>query len=627
MRAWIMVTVGALVATTVGLGASGPPAGAAVTVTSSGTEVTAHVTGASTSIGIGCVGGGIRVGGVAATPSVACTSVTDLTIVGDDTSQVFDLAGANTGFPALPAVVLNAAGGADLVLGSSKRDVVLAGAGNDQVILDAVGADDALVMGGDASDSAQIDGGAAAEAFDLAIGTPTSNIDVTGPGGWAAIVGSAAFISVVGQGGADSIDGRGVTTASSVVGLSFVGGDGDDVLLGGDVTNTLQGDTGTNTLEGGPGQDVITTSSPTDTIRGQGGDDSIVDDGDGRIGDRTIVAPGSPDDHWTVRAQGDAALRVRRTGPSVVSVTGSLARTGRQDLGSGVGEITFQPDGTGLPGDRVVVEVAALSDHPVRITSTSPQTIVDVVAPTGSWSVTSGVVTFTGGYQQVIAGSATTSFVRAPYTDPAVRFAHRVVRDLEMRIPSAAERTAYANQLTAGTRTRTQIAASLTSTDTYRGIAVDRAFVDILRRGTDIAGRAYWVERLRDGLVLRRLRANLYGSPEYFSEQGGGTNRGFVAAAYRDILGRTAGETEIDYWVGEIAAGRPRGTVADRFLNTSEARTVVIRDQFLRFADREPTTTEISTWSTALSSSTTDGEVALIRMLAASGAYYNRPDA
>ncbi|HEV7719937.1 MAG TPA: hypothetical protein VGO60_01565, partial [Iamia sp.] len=65
---------------------------------------------------------------------------------------------------------------------------------------------------------------------------------------------------------------------------------------------------------------------------------------------------------------------------------------------------------------------------------------------------------------------------------------------------------------------------------------------------------------------------------------------------------------------------------ADRFLNTPEARGVVIADQFLRFADRAPTRAELTTWNTALSSSTADGEVALIRFLAASGAYDSRPD-
>ncbi|HEV7720045.1 MAG TPA: DUF4214 domain-containing protein, partial [Iamia sp.] len=153
------------------------------------------------------------------------------------------------------------------------------------------------------------------------------------------------------------------------------------------------------------------------------------------------------------------------------------------------------------------------------------------------------------------------------------------------------------------------------------------AFLDILRRDTDAAGRAYWIDRLDEGLVLRRLRANLYGSNEYYADAGN-TAPQYVAKAYRDILGRTAGQSEIDYWVAQIEdVGLTKGTVADRFLNTEEARTVVIRDLFLRWADREPTTPEIDSWNTQLGSSTTDGEVALIRFLAASTAYYSRPDA
>ena len=128
--------------------------------------------------------------------------------------------------------------------------------------------------------------------------------------------------------------------------------------------------------------------------------------------------------------------------------------------------------------------------------------------------------------------------------------------------------------------------------------------------------------------MIRRLRANLYGSPEYFTQHGGGTNATYVAAAYRDVLGRTPGASEVAYWVDQITdVGLPRGTVADRFLNTPEARQVVIRDLFVRWADREPTSGEISTWSPQLASSSTDGELALIRFLAASAAYFDRPDA
>ena len=148
-----------------------------------------------------------------------------------------------------------------------------------------------------------------------------------------------------------------------------------------------------------------------------------------------------------------------------------------------------------------------------------------------------------------------------------------------------------------------------------------------MRRATDIPGRAYWVGRLRAGLVIRKLRANLYGSNEYFEAQGDGDVEEYVQAAYRDILGREPDPSGLGYWVDLIGGGTARGTVADRFLNTAEARTVVIRDLFLRWVDREPTPTEVSTWLAQLGSSTVDGEAALIRSLAGSSAYFTRPDA
>ena len=198
---------------------------------------------------------------------------------------------------------------------------------------------------------------------------------------------------------------------------------------------------------------------------------------------------------------------------------------------------------------------------------------------------------------------------------------------MQASFPTAVERDAFAFQLESGSTTCAQLVLSLSSTDVVRGIAIDRAFVDIMRRATDTPGRLYWIGRLRSGLVTRRMRANLYGSNEYFNVQGDGDVEEYVRSAYNDILGREAEESGLDYWIGLIEGGTPRGTVADRFLNTSEARTVVIRDHFLRWVDREPTPTELSTWLPQLGSSTVDGETALIRFLAGSRAYFTRPDA
>jgi hypothetical protein len=122
------------------------------------------------------------------------------------------------------------------------------------------------------------------------------------------------------------------------------------------------------------------------------------------------------------------------------------------------------------------------------------------------------------------------------------------------------------------------------------------------------------------------MRASLYGSNEYFSVHGDGTVAGYVNAAYRDILGRDPDASGLEYWVGLVAAGTPRGTVADRFLNTSEARSVIVRDQFLRWVDRNPTSQEQQIWTERMGAATSDGELTLIRSLTASSTYFDRPD-
>lgn len=55
---------------------------------------------------------------------------------------------------------------------------------------------------------------------------------------------------------------------------------------------------------------------------------------------------------------------------------------------------------------------------------------------------------------------------------------------------------------------------------------------------SDAGGRQYWINQLATGSSLRTFRAKLFGSTEYFNKFGGGTNAGYVQAAYNDVLGR-----------------------------------------------------------------------------------------
>jgi Ca2+-binding RTX toxin-like protein len=625
MRRGAIILVGAMAAAAVWAAGASPPAGAAVVVTSSGTTLSATVTGVTATIGVSCVSGQVRVLNTPATPSLACTAITSATLTGDGGAQVFGAPFPIASFPALTTVTVNAAGGDDQIEGSTKRDVIVGGTGNDRVTIPRSGADDSIGLGGQTGDRVTVVGTSAGDGVAVSTQSPSTQTRIySNP--WEAIVTSTATLAVNGGAGDDILVASGVTGASTLSRVELRGDDGDDILVAGAVPATLVGGTGANQLTGGAEPDAIFTTSPTDTIRGNAGVDGISDSGDGRVG-RTIdsTGTGGSPDNWQVSVSGDVAVRTRTTAGDA-SITVALGRTGRQILDEGAGFVIYDLTQDGLPLDRALVDLAPLGDQGQRVDGDT-RTSVDIVVPTGSWSIDAGKVSFTGPYEDIEVDGTTNLLVRGPYTDPNERFAHRVIRDLGMRLPVAGERNALRNALNAGSTTRAQAVLGLTDVDAYRGLDVDRAFIDILRRTTDAAGRAYWIGRLDDGLVLRRLRANLYGSTEYYADAGN-TAPQYVAKAYRDILGRTAGQAEIDYWVAQIEdVGLTKGTVADRFLNTAEARTVVIRDLFLRWVDREPTSGEISTWNTQLGSSSSDGELALIRFLAGSAAYYNRPDA
>ena len=117
----------------------------------------------------------------------------------------------------------------------------------------------------------------------------------------------------------------------------------------------------------------------------------------------------------------------------------------------------------------------------------------------------------------------------------------------------------------------------------------------------DPSGQTYWIGSLRNGKSLRQFRAQLFGSSEYFVKAGG-TNAAFVRRAYEDVLGRKPDSSGQAYWTNKANAGTERGLIARQFLASAEAKRTIVRDQFLRFLDRQPTSYELANWTTSLDS-------------------------
>ncbi|MCU1370233.1 MAG: hypothetical protein JWO77_1427 [Ilumatobacteraceae bacterium] len=607
------------------------PAGAAVTVTSSGTQITVSATGDEV-VSFSCSGGGLRVSGVAPSPTVACSAFTGGSITGDGGNQTIrgDQITAAT-FPAFSGLTITTNGGNDAIYSSPASDNITAGAGSDAVVVDIRGkADAAIAMGGNTADGLYLEGTTADDAI---------SVSSSGSGGQAtAQVGSAApktwsFTAVTtyvltGYEGDDVLSTKQALNANPV---TLDGGPGDDTLETGSSTSDLFGGIGTNTYKGGQGIDSVHSVSDTDVINGGAGNNIFYDENSLRSGGRTITTGSGASDTYEVDLErGDTVWRARRgTTTGTTDLTASLNRPGQQRLPSTVDQVTATFSDLTEPADHTIADIEAPYAMAVTVKDGNRKTTaVDITVPTGSWT-TSGTIGHGSGtvtpdafatYPINLVNVGPVS-VHGPWTNKNRAFVHRATRDLLFRFASTAALDFEQAGLTNGTLTRPQVTALLMDSDEYRGLDVDRTFVKYLRRTADPGGRSYWINSIDNGKALWRFRAQLFGSNEYFTKAGA-TNALYVAKAYEDVLGRKPDPSGQTYWTNKLNNGADRGSVALQFINSPEARRRLVDDQFLRFVGRKPTATEQTTWVDALPNAT--GEEDLIANLVNGAAYYDR---
>jgi len=630
MRARSVVAAVSIGVTTVLVGPMAEPASAAVNATTAGTVVTAAVTG-NTTVGFGCTGGKITVGGSVAAPALDCAAVTQVTVNGDGGDQLINARQlGQTAFSALPRVVATLGGGSDFISETPRADQIDTGSGNDGVSLTHGGlANTSVDLGADTNDYLYVSGTELDDTIVAASPNATVTIGVGNTSGTSSLsANNAEYLAVEGGGGDDTINTTAVIAASTIDDASINGGPGDDTMTDGVIDSELYGQAGTNTLSGGPGQDAYWSESNTDTLNGGNDtvDEWIYDAGGPRSGGRTLNGFTAGDNYVVQAHQGDVTMRIRPAPGGATLFTTSLTRPGQALIPAPLGRLTGGQAFVGALPHRGLMDIVATTDSINTVLATTGGGLIDVTIPTGEFNaeVFGTSLAVTSSYGQITAvnvGGPANYRVHGPWTNKNQGFAHRVTRDLMFRFATNAQRDAIRDQLTNGTTTRAAVAQSLINSDEYRGLDVDRVFVKYLRRVSDPGGRTYWINSIDNGKALWRFRAQLFGSNEYFTKAGG-TNASYVAKAYTDVLGRAPDPGGQAFWTNKLNTGADRGSVALQFINSPEARRRLVDDQFLRFLDRLPTATEQTTWVAALPGAT--GEQDLIAFLANSTAYFTR---
>lgn len=181
----------------------------------------------------------------------------------------------------------------------------------------------------------------------------------------------------------------------------------------------------------------------------------------------------------------------------------------------------------------------------------------------------------------------------------AEAFVTAASRDFIERFPTPTELDRISARLASGAVTRQDVARSYGFSDEWVGAVVDGYYLTTLGRVADAGGKQHWSDRLRSGVSSAEVVASFFASTEYFSNAGA-TNRSWVQALYRDILGRDPDASGLGSWTASADAGTPRSVIAASIHQAQESRAKRVTELYQRLLGRDPDPGGLAAWTDVL---------------------------
>lgn len=179
------------------------------------------------------------------------------------------------------------------------------------------------------------------------------------------------------------------------------------------------------------------------------------------------------------------------------------------------------------------------------------------------------------------------------YAEPLVR---ALYRDMLQREPDPTGLATWSALISAG-QPPSVLADGIGHSREFVQRRVADAYQQILRRAPDPTGLEVQTQAIMNGLFrVEDLRGQLIASPEYFAASGG-TVQTYVSALYRDVLGRGAAPSEVEFWSAAVSrlglAAAPRG-----IWKSLESAQLRVNETFLVFLSRPVDSSGLGTWPT-----------------------------
>jgi uncharacterized delta-60 repeat protein len=196
----------------------------------------------------------------------------------------------------------------------------------------------------------------------------------------------------------------------------------------------------------------------------------------------------------------------------------------------------------------------------------SPTVITALVQPDGK-TLVAGTLTSASGYDLFVA-----RFLGdLPAPTAGQRLVSQLYLDLLQRPADSGGLAFWSGLIDSGQATRTQVAQMLVGSTEYHHVVVEQVYGEYLHRPAfeDSAAFPSWDAFFAAGGSIDQMRALVLGSQEYYN-LAGGTNDAFVAAVYRDVLGRPVDSVGQQAWDQDLTNGLPPSALAAAIMRSAE---------------------------------------------------------
>jgi hypothetical protein len=150
---------------------------------------------------------------------------------------------------------------------------------------------------------------------------------------------------------------------------------------------------------------------------------------------------------------------------------------------------------------------------------------------------------------------------------------------------------------------------------------IQSVYQQFLGRAADAGGLAFWIERMRNGVTDEQLETGILVSSEYFLRSGG-TNRAWIDALYSNLLGRPVDSQGESFWLDQLGRGIARSSVAFGIAVSQERERLQVFADYERFLQRSAGNSEVDYWLAQFGNGASSEDI-ITRFLASDEYFHN----